>query len=182
MRQITVTDDGPRGRPGQVRDKVSARAFASAEWPPAWAVRKLLECPLHARILDQGVRRPRSPGRGVGLGRGAGQGPDGRRGGPRVGSKPGRGPGSAPVADHDVGIGPCWSGIAGEATKVPANRLERIARGPGGEVRRSKGRPHFLVDEILVGDRPRTRCRTARVVESPTHAWWSSATRGPGFE
>jgi two-component system sensor histidine kinase and response regulator WspE len=41
--------------------------------------------------------------------------------------------------------------IAGEPYAFPLNRIDRIVRVPRDEVRRLEGRPHFLIDDQLVG-------------------------------
>ncbi len=150
MLQITVTDDGRGVDPARLRNKVVRKGLASAEMAARLGEAELLEF-LFLPGFSTRESVTEISGRGVGLdvvqdmARTVG-------GVVRVGSKPGRGTRftlQLPITMSVIRA--LLVRIAGEPYALPLNRLERIARVPRDEVRRLEGRPHFLVDEHLVG-------------------------------
>jgi two-component system, chemotaxis family, sensor histidine kinase and response regulator WspE len=150
MLQITVTDDGRGVDPDRLREKVVRKGLATAEMAARLGEAELLEF-LFLPGFSTKEAVTEISGRGVGLdvvqdmARTVG-------GVVRVGSKPGRGTRFTlhlPITMSVIRA--LLVKIAGEPYAFPLNRLERIARVPRSEVRRLEGRPHFLVDEQLVG-------------------------------
>ncbi len=150
MLQITVGDDGRGVDAARLRDKVILRGLASDEM-----ARRMTEAELMEFLFLPGFSTKEAvteiSGRGVGLDvvqdmvRSVG-------GVVRVTSKPGRGTRftlQLPITMSVVRA--LLVKIAGEPYAFPLNRIDRIVRVGRGEVRRLEGRPHFLVDDQLVG-------------------------------
>jgi two-component system sensor histidine kinase and response regulator WspE len=150
MLQITVTDDGRGVDPARLRDKIVRKGFVSSEMAGRLAEAELLEF-LFLPGFSTKEAVTEISGRGVGLDvvqdmvRSVG-------GVVRVTSKLGRGTRftlQLPITMSVIRA--LLVKIAGEPYAFPLNRIDRIVRVPGDEVRRLEGRPHFLMDDQLVG-------------------------------
>jgi two-component system sensor histidine kinase and response regulator WspE len=150
MLQITVTDDGRGVDAARLRDKIIRRGLASDEM-----ARRMTEAELLEFLFLPGFSTKEAvteiSGRGVGLDvvqdmvRSVG-------GLVRVASKLGRGTRftlQLPITMSVIRA--LLVKIAGEPYAFPLNRIDRIVRVPRSEVRRLEGRPHFLLDDHLVG-------------------------------
>jgi two-component system, chemotaxis family, sensor histidine kinase and response regulator WspE len=150
MLQITVTDDGRGVDPAGLRDKIVRKGLATGEMAARLTEAELLEF-LFLPGFSTKEAVTEISGRGVGLDvvqdmvRTVG-------GLVRVGSKPGRGTRftlQLPITMSVIRA--LLVKIAGEPYAFPLNRIDRIVRVPREEVRRLEGRPHFLMDDHLVG-------------------------------
>ena len=150
MLQLTVSDDGRGVDLTRLRDKVVRKGLASQEMALRLSEPELLEF-----LFLPGFSTKESvteiSGRGVGLDvvqdmvRSVG-------GLVRVTSKLGRGTRFTlhlPITMSVIRA--LLVKIAGEPYAFPLNRIERIIRVPRDEVRTLEGRPHFVVDGLLVG-------------------------------
>ena len=150
MLQISLTDDGRGVDISRLRTKVVERGLATDDM-----ARRLTEAELLEFLFLPGFSTKEAvtviSGRGVGLDvvqdmvKSVG-------GVVRVSSKPGRGTRftlQLPITMSVVRA--LLVKIAGEPYAFPLNRIDRIVRVPRVEVRRLEGRPHFLVDDQLVG-------------------------------
>ena len=150
MLQITVTDDGRGVDPTALREKVIRKGLASVDMAERLSEAELLEF-LFLPGFSTRESVTELSGRGVGLdivqdmARIVG-------GMVRIASKPGRGTRftlQLPITMSVIRA--LLVKIAGEPYAFPLNRLERIVRVPRDEVRRLEGRPHFLMDDQLIG-------------------------------
>lgn len=150
MLQITVTDDGRGVDPTALREKVIRKGLASVDMAERLSEAELLEF-LFLPGFSTRESVTELSGRGVGLdivqdmARIVG-------GVVRIASKPGRGTRftlQLPITMSVIRA--LLVKIAGEPYAFPLNRLERIVRVPRDEVRRLEGRPHFLMDDQLIG-------------------------------
>ena len=150
MLQITVTDDGRGVDPAGLRDKIVRRGLASGEMAGRLTEAELLEF-LFLPGFSTKEAVTEISGRGVGLD--VVQDMVKSVGGlVRVTSKPGRGTRftlQLPITMSVIRA--LLVKIAGEPYAFPLNRIDRIVRVPRDEVRRLEGRPHFLLDDQLVG-------------------------------
>ncbi len=150
MLQIAVVDDGRGVDPAALREKVVRRGLVSGDMAGRMTEAELLEF-----LFLPGFSTKESvteiSGRGVGLDvvqdmvRTVG-------GQVRVASKPGKGARFTlhlPITMSVVRA--LLVKIAGEPYAFPLNRIDRIIRVPRSEVRRLEGRPHFAIDDQLVG-------------------------------
>lgn len=150
MLQITLGDDGRGVDAARLRAKVVERGLASAEMAS-----RLTEAELMEFLFLPGFSTKEAvteiSGRGVGLDvvqdmvKSVG-------GVVRVASKVGRGTRftlQLPITMSVIRA--LLVKIAGEPYAFPLNRIDRIVRVSRDEVRRLEGRPHFLVDDQLVG-------------------------------
>jgi two-component system, chemotaxis family, sensor histidine kinase and response regulator WspE len=150
MLQITVTDDGRGVDPARLRDKIVRKGLVTSEMAG-----RLTEVELLEFLFLPGFSTKESvteiSGRGVGLDvvqdmvRTVG-------GLVRVTSKMGRGTRftlQLPITMSVIRA--LLVKIAGEPYAFPLNRIDRIVRVSGDEVRRLEGRPHLLMDDLLVG-------------------------------
>ncbi len=150
MLQITLSDDGRGIDAARLRSKVVERGLATDE-----LARRLTEAELLEFLFLPGFTTKEAvteiSGRGVGLD--VVQDMVKTVGGVvRVASKPGRGTRftlQLPITMSIVRA--LLVKIAGEPYAFPLNRIDRIVRVPRDDVRRLEGRPHFVVDEELVG-------------------------------
>ena len=150
MLQITVTDDGRGIDPARLRDKIVRKGLVSSEMAARLTEAELLEF-LFLPGFSTKEAVTEISGRGVGLDvvqdmvRTVG-------GIVRVTSKFGRGTRftlQLPITMSVIRA--LLVKIAGEPYAFPLNRIDRIVRVPGDEVRRLEGRSHFLMDDQLVG-------------------------------
>jgi len=150
MLQITVTDDGRGVDPAALREKVVRKGLASVDMATQLGEAELLEF-LFLPGFSTRENVTELSGRGVGLdivqdmARTVG-------GVVRIASKPGRGTRftlQLPITMSVIRA--LLVKIAGEPYAFPLNRLERIVRVPRDEVRRLEGRPHFPMDDQLIG-------------------------------
>src|SRR6185312_15169733 len=150
MLQLTVTDDGRGVDAARLRDKVVRRGLVSGEMAARLAEAELLEF-LFLPGFSTKEAVTEISGRGVGLDvvqdmvKSVG-------GVVRVTSKLGRGTRftlQLPITMSVIRA--LLVKIAGEPYAFPLNRIDRIIRVPRDEVRRLEGRPHFLMDDHLVG-------------------------------
>lgn len=150
MLQITVTDDGRGVDLAGLRDKVVRKGLASAEMAERLSEAELLEF-LFLPGFSTKEAVTEISGRGVGLD--VVQDMVKTVGGlVRVGSKPGRGTRftlQLPITMSVIRA--LLVRIAGEPYAFPLNRIERIVRVPRDDVRTLEGRPHFVLDGLLVG-------------------------------
>jgi two-component system sensor histidine kinase and response regulator WspE len=150
MLQITISDDGRGVDPARLRDKIVRKGLVSSEMASRLTEAELLEFLFLPGFSTKDAVTEIS-GRGVGLDvvqdmvRTVG-------GIVRVTSKLGRGTRftlQLPITMSVIRA--LLVKIAGEPYAFPLNRIDRIVRVPGDEVRRLEGRPHFLMDGQLVG-------------------------------
>jgi two-component system sensor histidine kinase and response regulator WspE len=150
MLQIIVTDDGRGVDPARLRDKIVRKGFVSTEMAARLTEAELLEF-LFLPGFSTKENVTEISGRGVGLDvvqnmvRAVG-------GVVRVTSKLGRGTRftlQLPITMSVIRA--LLVKIAGEPYAFPLNRIDRIIRVPSDDVRRLEGRPHFLMDDQLVG-------------------------------
>jgi two-component system sensor histidine kinase and response regulator WspE len=150
MLQITVTDDGRGVDLARLRDKVVRKGLATGEMAERLTEAELLEF-LFLPGFSTKEAVTEISGRGVGLDvvqdmvRTVG-------GLVRVSSKVGKGTRftlQLPITMSVIRA--LLVRIAGEPYAFPLNRIERIVRVPRGDVRRLEGRPHFVLDDHLVG-------------------------------
>jgi two-component system sensor histidine kinase and response regulator WspE len=150
MLQITVSDDGRGVDPARLRDKIVRKGLVSSEMAGRLTEAELLEF-LFLPGFSTKETVSEISGRGVGLDvvqdmvRSVG-------GLVRVTSKLGRGTRftlQLPITMSVIRA--LLVKISGEPYAFPLNRIDRIVRVPGDEVRRLEGRPHFLMDDQLVG-------------------------------
>ena len=150
MLQLTVNDDGRGVDIARLRDKVVRRALVSSEMAGRLSEAELLEF-LFLPGFSTKEAVTEISGRGVGLDvvqdmvKSVG-------GVVRVTSKPGQGTRfilQLPITMSVVRA--LLVKIAGEPYAFPLNRIDRIVRVSRDEVRRLEGRPHFLLDDQLVG-------------------------------
>jgi two-component system sensor histidine kinase and response regulator WspE len=150
MLQITVSDDGRGVDPARLRDKIVRKGLVSSEMAGRLTEAELLEFLFLPGFSTKDAVTEIS-GRGVGLDvvqemvRTVG-------GIVRVTSKFGRGTRftlQLPITMSVIRA--LLVKIAGEPYAFPLNRIDRIVRVSSDEVRRLEGRPHFLMDEQLVG-------------------------------
>ncbi len=150
MLQITVTDDGRGVDPARLRDKVVRRGLVSSEMAVRLTEAELLEF-LFLPGFSTKEAVTEISGRGVGLD--VVQDMVKTVGGVvRVTSKLGRGTRftlQLPITMSVIRA--LLVKIAGEPYAFPLNRIDRIVRVPREDVRRLEGRPHFLMDEHLIG-------------------------------
>jgi two-component system, chemotaxis family, sensor histidine kinase and response regulator WspE len=148
--QITVTDDGRGIDPGRLRDKIIRRGLVTGEMAVRLTEAELLEF-LFLPGFSTKEAVTEISGRGVGLD--VVQDMVKSVGGlVRVTSKLGRGTRftlQLPITMSIIRA--LLVKIAGEPYAFPLNRIDRIVRVPREEVRRLEGRPHFLMDDHLVG-------------------------------
>jgi len=150
MLQITLSDDGRGVDAGRLRAKVVERGLSSGEVAGRLTEAELLEFLFLPGFSTREAVTELS-GRGVGLDvvqdmvRSVG-------GVVRVSSRAGKGTRFTlhlPITMSVVRA--LLVGIAGEPYAFPLSRIDRIVRVPRAEVRRLEGRPHFLLDDQLVG-------------------------------
>jgi two-component system sensor histidine kinase and response regulator WspE len=150
MLQITVLDDGRGIDPARLREKIVRRGLVSTEMAARLTEAELLEF-LFLPGFSTKEAVTEISGRGVGLDvvqdmvRNVG-------GIVRVTSKLGRGTRftlQLPITMSVIRA--LLVKIAGEPYAFPLNRIDRIIRVPNDEVRRLEGRPHFMMDDQLVG-------------------------------
>ncbi len=150
MLQITVSDDGRGVDPARLRDKIVRKGLVAAEMAAQLTEAELLEF-LFLPGFSTKEAVTEISGRGVGLD--VVQDMVKTVGGVvRISSKPGRGTRftlQLPITMSVIRA--LLVKIAGEPYAFPLNRIDRIVRVPRDEVRRLEGRPHFLMDEHLVG-------------------------------